>query len=71
MRVDDNGELTFKNGDSYKGSFIDDHFGEGTYTIAEDQSYFVGTFQDYNPYNGEWYDKTGKLLYKVVDGVDK
>ncbi len=71
VRVDENGELTFKNGDSYKGTFVDDHFGEGTYTIAEDKSYFVGTFQDYNPYTGEWYDKTGKLLYKVVNGVDQ
>ena len=71
VRVDDNGELTFKNGDSYKGTFVDDHFGEGTYTIAEDKSYFVGTFQDYNPYTGEWYDKTGRLLYKVIKGVDQ
>ena len=71
MRVDPNATLTFKNGDTYKGSFVTDQFGEGTYTIKEDGSYFKGTFKDFAPYNGAWYTKTGKLLYKVVNGVDK
>lgn len=71
MRVDDNATLTFKNGDTYKGSFVDDQFGEGVYTIAADKSYFKGTFRDFTPYTGAWYSKSDKLLYKVENGVDK
>lgn len=71
LRVDTDATLLFKNGDTYKGSFVSDQFGEGVYTIKEDGSYFKGTFKDFAPYNGAWYTKTGKLLYKVVNGVDK
>lgn len=71
LRSDPNATLTFKNGDKYEGSFVDDQFGEGTYTIAEDQSYFKGTYQDYTPYNGVWYEKNGKQYAKVVNGVTK
>ena len=71
MRVDDNATLTFKNGDTYKGSFVADQYGEGVYTIKQDGSYFKGTFRDFIPYNGAWYSKSDKQLYKVVNGVDK
>lgn len=71
LRVDSAATLLFKNGDKYVGSFVDDQFGEGTYTIAEDGSYFKGTFRDYNPYNGEWYEKNGKKYAKVVNGANK
>ena len=71
MRVDANATLTFKNGDTYKGSFVNDQFGEGVYTIAADKSYFKGTFRNFAPYDGAWYSKSDKLLYKVVNGVDK
>lgn len=71
LRSDTNATLTFKNGDKYEGSFVEDQFGEGTYTIAEDQSYFKGTYRDYTPYNGVWYEKNGKQYAKVVNGVTK
>ena len=71
LRVDDNATLTFKNGDTYKGSFVADQYGEGVYTIKQDGSYFKGTFRDFIPYNGAWYSKSDKQLYKVVNGVDK
>ena len=71
MRVDKDATLVFKNGDTYKGSFVTDQFDEGVYTIKDDGSFFKGKFKDYQPYDGGWYTKTGKLLYKVVKGVDK
>lgn len=71
MRVDKDATLVFKNGDTYKGGFVTDQFDEGVYTIKADGSYFKGKFKDYQPYDGGWYTKTGKLLYKVVKGVDK
>lgn len=71
MRVDKDATLLFKNGDTYKGSFVTDQFDEGVYTIKDDGSFFKGKFKDYQPYDGGWYTKTGKLLYKVVKGVDK
>ena len=71
LRNDSSATLTFKNGDKYEGSFVDDQFGEGTYTIAEDGSYFKGTYRDYTPYNGTWYEKNGKQYAKVVNGVTK
>ena len=71
LRVDENATLTFKNGDVYKGSFENDQYVKGTYTVAADKSYFKGTFKNYNPYTGEWYDKSGNLISKVVDGAYK
>lgn len=71
-RQGDNGaQLTYKNGDSYKGSFSDDHFDEGTYTIKKDGSYFKGTFNNNEPYNGTWYYKSGKKMSDVINGIEK
>lgn len=35
---------------------------EGTYTIAEDGSYFTGTFKNGQPDKGTWYDKNGNII---------
>ena len=71
LRVDNNATLTFKNGDTYKGSFVTDQFHEGVYTVHADGSYYKGTFKDFLPYDGAWYSKTGKLLNKVIKGEQK
>ena len=63
--------LTFKNGDKYEGSFVNDLFGEGSYIMKKDGSYFKGTFKDFQPYNGTWYDVNGKIIVRVVDGEEK
>lgn len=68
LRNDTNGKLIYKNGDVYKGSFINDHFGEGKYTIKEDSSYFIGFFHKDKPYNGCWYNSKGKQISKVTNG---
>lgn len=68
VMVDDNAYFRFPNGDTYQGSFVDDHFSEGRYTIKADQSYFIGTYDDNGqPKKGAWYDKNGKKLENVQD----
>ena len=54
--------FNYPNGDVFVGTFKDNAFYEGTYTIAEDGSYFTGTFKNGQPDKGKWFDKTGKLL---------
>ena len=56
----------YPNGDTYQGSFANDHFSEGKYTIAEDGSYFIGTYTDQGqPKKGAWCDKNGQLIENV------
>lgn len=55
--------FSFTNGDTYEGSFTDDHFDTGTYTIKEDGSYFTGKFDaSGQPSHGIWYDRTGNVI---------
>ena len=59
------GENTFfkyPNGDIFEGEFRDNSFFWGKYTIAEDQSYFKGSFKNGQPDSGNWYDKNGKHI---------
>lgn len=66
MMVDDNAFFRFKNGDTYQGSFVNDHFSNGRYTIASDKSYFEGTYDSNGqPKKGAWYDKNGKKIENV------
>ena len=51
----------YKNGDSFKGSFSNNAFENGRYNIAESGDYFVGTFKNGDPYEGDWYDKNNKV----------
>jgi len=59
---DSNAHFTYENGDTYEGSFKDNGFYQGRYTIQGDGSYFVGTFRNGTPHQGVWYDKTGKKI---------
>lgn len=52
----------FSNGDVYEGSFVGYMFSKGKITLAQDGSYFEGTFRDGQPDRGIWYDKNGKKL---------
>ena len=58
----ENAFFKYQNGDIFKGSFKDNSFHEGIYTLAEDGSYFKGTYKNGQPDKGSWYDKNGKLL---------
>lgn len=54
----------YDNGDTFKGEFRNNSFYNGTYTIAEDGSYFVGSYKNGQPNVGSWYDKNGKIIEK-------
>ena len=58
------GDANFKygNGDTFEGTFSNNVFKEGKYTIIDDGSYFQGTFKNGKPDKGDWYDKSGKKI---------
>ena len=58
----DNAFFRYPNGDEFKGTFKDNAFYKGTYTVKEDGSYFTGTFKNGQPDKGIWYDKNGRKL---------
>lgn len=53
---------SYPNGDQFAGSFKNDCFEEGRYTVGADGSYFQGKFSGGQPYSGSWYSRSGKLL---------
>ena len=57
--------LTNANGDTFVGSFKNNYFVKGKYTIAETGEYYIGTFSNGVPSVGTWYDKDGKIEEKV------
>lgn len=61
-------ELEMRNGDTFVGSFENDHFKKGKYTVKEDGSYFSGDFKNDKPYNGEWRNADGSLYLRIVNG---
>lgn len=72
IRQDSLAVLTYRNGDSYKGSFENDNFKQGRLTLKNDGVYFEGSFKDNQPWNGKWYFSEDNSLYStVVDGKEK
>ena len=62
----DNATFTYPNGDTYTGSFYDNHFSKGTYTVRTTGEQFIGTFDgNGQPKKGAWYDKNGNFLQNV------
>lgn len=59
-----NGEATYsyKNGDTFVGSFRNNQYHKGKYTQKSNGEYFEGTFKNGQPDRGRWYDKYGKPL---------
>lgn len=53
---------TCKNGDVFKGTFRDNTYGNGRYTLAATGDYFVGDFKDSQPYKGDWYNSDGQKV---------
>ncbi|MCH5225422.1 MAG: protein kinase [Muribaculaceae bacterium] len=49
-------------GDTFKGTFINDEYNHGRYTISSTGEYFEGTFKNGQPSEGKWYDKNGKII---------
>lgn len=62
----DNASFIYPNGDTFTGSFYDNHFSKGTYTVKQSGEQFVGTFDgNGQPQKGAWYDKNGNFLQNV------
>ena len=55
----------FKDGDSFEGSFNQNYFDKGKYTIASSGEYFEGSFKNGEPDKGTWYDKNGKKMETI------
>lgn len=56
----------YANGDVFQGSFVNNLFTEGTYTVKETGEYYTGTFDNQGlPKKGTWYDKDGKVLERI------
>jgi serine/threonine protein kinase len=55
----------YPEGDDFLGKFRNNMFWYGKYTIAKDESYFVGSFENGKPYDGIWYDKNGKVIEEI------
>ena len=58
----DNVYFKYPNGDVFEGSFKNNAFDKGVYTIAEDGSSFHGSFKNGQPDKGNWFDKNGKVI---------
>lgn len=54
--------FSFSNGDTFRGSFKNNRFSQGRYTIKADGSCFIGTYKNGQPDVGQWYDKNGKAI---------
>ena len=52
----------YSNGDVFEGSFENNAFAKGRYTLSEDGSYFEGTYSNGQPNQGKWYDKKGNII---------
>lgn len=66
MLVDDHASFRYPNGDTYEGSFVNDHFSNGRYTINQDKSYFIGSYDEQGqPKKGAWYDKNGRKIQDI------
>lgn len=63
------GTLSFATGDKFTGIFAEGYYQSGTYTLA-DGSYFEGSFQSSQPWNGTWYNKCGWKDAEVRNGVE-
>ena len=57
----DNAVFYYANGDKFEGTFKNDAFYQGRYTIKDTGDYFIGLFSNGQPddKNGQWYDKNG------------
>lgn len=58
----DDALFTYGNGDCFEGTFKNNSFNQGKYTIKSDGSYFKGTFLGGKPSKGNWYDKNNNLI---------
>lgn len=70
-REDSDALLVYRNGSSYRGSFVNDQFSDGKLSLKDDGMYYIGQFRDGEPYSGTWYWDNGTVYSSVVNGVEK
>lgn len=58
------GQTTYtqRSGDTFVGTFKNNKYHEGRYTIISSGEYFEGTFKNGQPNKGSWYDKNGRKI---------
>lgn len=68
-RESDTATLKFTNGNTYEGSFVNDHYGKGVFTSVNYGMFFKGEFRNDQPYNGTWYlQEDGSVYQRIVNG---
>ena len=55
-------KYTYKNGDTFEGTFVKNKYNKGKYTIKASGEYFEGSYKDGDPDKGSWYDSKGNKL---------
>ena len=64
------GKYTYLDGEKYEGDWRNGKYhGQGTYT-SKDGEKFVGEWKDDKEWNGNEYNKDGKIISKYVDGKE-
>lgn len=69
VRQDTAAILFYKDGDYFYGKMEGDNWKEGLFYRRSDGTYFQGTFENNQPFDGEWYDHIRK--YSSVRGEAK
>ena len=60
--MDGQTNYTHRSGDTFVGTFKNNKYHKGRYTIISSGEYFEGTFKNGQPEKGNWYDRNGKKL---------
>lgn len=61
-RMEGHATYTLKDGDVFVGTFKNNQYSEGRYTMKSTGEYFVGSFKNTQPEKGTWYNRKGKKL---------
>ena len=64
-------EMKMGNADVFSGTFENNLFKEGSYTIKATGEFFKGSFEEGKPYKGAWYNKKGKKIQEVDESKKK
>ena len=69
-REDKHSVMKMSNGDVYEGSWENDFYSHGRYTLHENGMYFEGEYRQGEPYNGIYYKQDGSVYYYVKNGEE-
>lgn len=69
-REDTHAIMKMANGDVYDGSWENDYYAHGRYTVSESGMYFEGDYRQGEPYNGTNYNQDGSVYFHVKEGKE-